>query len=195
MALKEKVNSSIYVVSGLPRSGTSMMMQLLNRGGLKILTDDLRVEDENNLKGYMEFEKVKRLNSDNSWIYQAEGKAIKVIAPLIQYLPNTFHYKIIFMQRDMHEMLVSQQKMLSKDATSIPKTLAETFRKQLQQIQTWISDRRNMDVLYVNYSDVIASPHKQIGIINSFLELNLNTAYMIEAVDKNLYRNKNNLRL
>src|SRR5262245_34520180 len=104
----------IVVVSGLPRSGTSLMMQMLQAGGMPLLTDDLRPADTNNPKGYWEYEPVKRLQQDNTWMHKAEGKAVKVISVLLQYLPPQHTYKIIFMQRPMQEVLASQTVMLER---------------------------------------------------------------------------------
>src|SRR5262247_1316470 len=104
----------IVVVSGLPRSGTLLMMQMLQVGGMSLLTDALRSVDADNPNGYWEYEPVKRLQQDNSWIPKAEGKAVKVISALLQYLPPQHTYKIIFMQRPMQEVLVSQTVMLER---------------------------------------------------------------------------------
>jgi hypothetical protein len=106
----------IVVVSGLPRSGTSMMMKMLQAGGIGIMTDNLRVADENNPKGYYEFERVKQLDKgDNAWVAEAQGKVIKVISYLLEFLPADFHYKVIFMRREMAEILASQRHMLERD--------------------------------------------------------------------------------
>jgi len=188
--IKDKIKGTVYIVSGLPRSGTSMMMQMLQAGGLDILTDNVRSNDDNNPKGYMEFERVKKLAHDNSWIHEAEGKVVKVIAQLIQYLPNTYDYKIIFILREMNEVLKSQQKMLGKDTSVFPMGLAGIFQKQLEQSKIIISSLPNMEVTYVNYTDIIEDPLEQAENLNSFLGLDLNTSEMANAVDKNLYRNK-----
>src|SRR5205807_2541464 len=103
---------TITIVSGMPRSGTSMMMQMLAAGGLEILTDNIRTKDENNPKGYLEYQKVKNLANDNSWMREGENKVIKVIAQLLQYLPSDYQYKVVFMERDMEEIIQSQQIML-----------------------------------------------------------------------------------
>ena len=102
----------ITIVSGLPRSGTSMMMQMLKQGGIEILTDKIRQNDVNNPRGYYELEKVKELPKDNTWLPEAEGKGVKIIVQLLQYLLPGFEYRIIFMQRDIKEILRSQKKML-----------------------------------------------------------------------------------
>lgn len=185
-------SSIIYVVSGLPRSGTSMMMQMLQAGGLEALTDQLRTEDENNPKGYLEFEKVKALAKDNSWIGESQGKVVKVIAQLLRFLPANFRYKIIFMQRDMQEVLTSQQKMLGKDTNAIPSTLADVFSKQLAATEAWIKTQPNMEILYLNYSDIVADPAKNAAQINHFLGNILDPERMVSAVDGGLYRNKKN---
>jgi predicted AlkP superfamily phosphohydrolase/phosphomutase/Flp pilus assembly protein TadD len=191
MFIKDKIKGTIYIVSGLPRSGTSMMMQMLHAGGLNILTDNLRSNDDSNPKGYMEFEKVKKLAQDSSWINEADGKVLKVIAQLLQHLPNTHNYKIVFMQREMNEVLKSQQKMLGRDTSTFPMGLADTFQKQLERSKTIVSSMPNMEIMYVNYSDIIENPFEQAENVNAFLGLDLNMNDMVNAVDKNLYRTKN----
>ncbi|HEX8517321.1 MAG TPA: alkaline phosphatase family protein [Bacteroidia bacterium] len=188
--IKEKIKGTITIVTGLPRSGTSMMMQMLKAGGIQTLTDGIRKDDENNPKGYLEFEQVKKLALDNSWVHEAEGKAIKVISHLLPHLPSIYNYKILFMQRDMSEILKSQQKMLGKDPNVFPSQLAETFRKQLKKTESWLAGQPNMDVLYVNYRDIIEHPEEQAENIASFLGAELNTPEMCTAIDKDLYRNK-----
>jgi predicted AlkP superfamily phosphohydrolase/phosphomutase/tetratricopeptide (TPR) repeat protein len=188
--IKSRIKGSITIVSGLPRSGTSMAMQMLNAAGLEILTDNLRQNDNNNPKGYYEYDKVKRLAQDNSWLHEADGKVVKVISHLLQYLPDTYTYKIIFMQREMKEVLKSQQKMLGKDDTVYPAALAETFKKQLEKTISWVEAQPNMELLFINYSDVISNPEEQAENINDFLGGELDTAKMTAAIDKELYRNK-----
>src|ERR1043165_1737839 len=103
----------ITVVSGLPRSGTSMMMKMLEAGGMSLLVDNLRTADDDNPAGYYEFEPVKKLSQgDFDWLEEAQGKAVKVIAALLADLPSAYTYQIIFMRRDMFEILASQNKML-----------------------------------------------------------------------------------
>jgi Flp pilus assembly protein TadD len=189
--IKDKIKGTITIVSGLPRSGTSLMMQMLKAGGMEILSDNMRQEDNNNPKGYLEYESVKSIGKDNSWLINAEGKVVKIISNLLQYLPDTYSYKIIFMKRDMMEVLQSQQKMLKKDPTAFPMGLAETFKKQLEKTENWIKGQPEMDVLYVNYKDVIESPEEQAENILSFLGTDLDIERMTNAIDPVLYRNKN----
>src|SRR5882724_8514008 len=128
----------IVIVSGLPRSGTSLMMQMLQAGGMPLLIDDRRPADADNPNGYWEYEPVKRLQQDNSWIPKAEGKAVKVVSALLQYLPPQYTYKIIFMQRSLQEVLASQAVMLQRRGTQGSKaddtTLATVFEQHLERI-------------------------------------------------------------
>jgi predicted AlkP superfamily phosphohydrolase/phosphomutase/tetratricopeptide (TPR) repeat protein len=190
--IKERIKGTITIVTGLPRSGTSMMMQMLKAGGMETLTDNIRQNDENNPKGYLEYEQVKKLAQDNSWIHEAEGKTIKVISALLPHLPASYNYKIVFMQRDMTEILKSQQKMLGRDPNNFPSQLAETFSKQLLKTGSWLAGQPNMEVLYVNYRDIIEQPEEQSENISSFLGNELDTKQMSEAIDRQLYRNKIN---
>jgi hypothetical protein len=182
--------NTIVIVSGLPRSGTSMMMQMLSNGGLTALTDDIRAQDISNPKGYFEYEKVKSLAQDAEWLHLAQGKVVKVIAQLVPFLPKQFNYKIIMMHRDIKEILSSQQKMLGKDTAVIPFALSDIFTKQLQQTEQFISYQSNMEVLPVQYKEVIESPLEQAQSIASFLGMALNIDSLMKSIDKDLYRNK-----
>src|SRR5207247_9084675 len=106
------MNSEIIIVSGLPRSGTSLMMQALENGGVEVVTDNIRTSDTDNPRGYYELEKVKKMKQDASWLPQARGKAFKMVSQLLYDLPPIESYRVIFMERDLDEMLISQEKML-----------------------------------------------------------------------------------
>ena len=192
--IKNNIKGTITIVSGMPRSGTSMMMQMLQAGGLEILTDNIRVQDENNPKGYLEYQKVKSLASDNSWIGEGQNKVVKVIAQLLQYLPASYQYKVIFMEREMDEIIQSQQIMLGKKADVekkiYPTVLADTFKKQLEKTKSWLKTHPQFEVLYVPYASVIDNPAETVENLSVFLDADLNTNEMIHSVDKNLYRNR-----
>lgn len=188
--IMNKIKGTVVIVSGLPRSGTSMMMQMLQEGGMDVLTDHVREKDLNNPKGYLEFEKVKKLAQDNTWLAEAEGKAVKVIVQLLQYVPANYNYKVIFMQRDIVEVITSQQKMLGKDTSVFPTVLADTFTKQMTKTLEFLSGEPNFEFHYVNYSDVINSPLEECEGINAFLGMDLNIEKMTKVIDKSLYRNK-----
>ena len=153
----------VTVVSGLPRSGTSMMMQMLAAGGLTAMTDAIRQADADNPRGYFEVERVKRLkDGDVAWMIEAEGKAIKIISALLEHLPPGHHYKVIFMQRALGETLASQRKMLihrGEDPARIDDAeLTRLFQKHLQKIEAWLASQPNLEVLYVNYNEMVAAP-------------------------------------
>jgi len=192
--IMNNIKGTITIVSGLPRSGTSMMMQMLSAGGLDILTDNLRMEDENNPKGYWEYQKVKSLATDNSWIHEGQNKVLKVIVQLLQYLPANYQYKVIFMEREMEEVIQSQQIMLGKKADVekkiYPAALAETFKKQLEKTQSWINTNPQFTVMYVSYAETISNPSEMAENISLFLESDLNTKAMTAVIDSTLYRNR-----
>ncbi len=193
--MEEKIKGTITIVSGLPRSGTSMMMQALKNGGLDILTDNIRKDDNNNPKGYLEYEKVKKLHTDNTWMDEASGKCVKIVAPLLTNLPLKHQYRIIFMERDLNEILISQQKMLGKPAGAYPTALAEAFTKQVEKAKAWIKSQPNVTAVFVNYSDIIANPDEEMQNIADYLDEELSIEAMVSAIDKNLYRNKNEKNL
>ncbi|MCL5995725.1 MAG: sulfotransferase, partial [Chloroflexi bacterium] len=165
--------SIITVVSGLPRSGTSLMMSMLAAGGLPPLTDDIRQADDDNPKGYYEFERVKQLKQDVSWLPSAQGKAVKIISSLLMKLPAGYHYKIIFMRRNMQEILASQRQMLIRRGQPDDKVsdveMAALFERHLQQIELWLDQQNSMSVLYVDYARLVQSPIEQVTTINTFL--------------------------
>jgi hypothetical protein len=185
-------SDTITVVSGLPRSGTSMMMKMLEAGGLTVLTDNQRVADEDNPKGYYEDERIKRLAKDASWLGEARGKVVKVVSPLLRHLRSEFRYRIVFVRRDMAEVLASQRQMLVRrsqptDAVSDDQ-MAAAYGKHLAGIEAWLEEQPNIDVLYVTYKDVVASPAEHAERINQFLGRRLDPASMVAAVDRTLYR-------
>lgn len=193
--LKGNNRQEIVVVSGLPRSGTSMMMKMLEAGGIPPLTDEIRTADKDNPKGYYEFERVKKLDKgDTEWLPQAAGKVVKVISALLAHLPEEYHYKIIFMQRHMPEILASQRKMLvhrGEDADNMDdERMAELFTKHLRTVEQQMAQQENIDVLYVHYSDALQDPQTAAEHVVEFLGRDLDVERMVGIVDPNLYRNR-----
>jgi len=184
-----KPEKIITVVSGLPRSGTSMMMQILQAGGMTLLTDEKRVADKNNPKGYFELEAIKNLGKDKSCLAAAQGKVIKVIAQLLATLDKGYHYRVIFMLRDIQEVLQSQQTMLNKVQSDNTK-LAQTFQQQVHRIQVWLRKQPNIDVLYIKHQAIIQQPLVEIEKVNMFLEGTLDVQKCTDVVDVRLYRAK-----
>lgn len=184
----------ITIVSGLPRSGTSMMMKMLEAGGLPVLTDQIRTADEDNPKGYYEFERVKQIEEDKAWLPEAQGKAVKMIAALLKHLPSTYKYKVIFMQRHAEEMLASQREMLvrrGEPTDTIPdERMAKLFSKHVEKIEDWLSEEPHFDILYVHYSDAVANAMDQARRVNQFLGGDLDEAAMAGVVDPDLYRQR-----
>jgi len=189
---KSKNQRAIIIVSGLPRSGTSMMMQILEAGGIQPITDNKRTADQNNSKGYYEHDGVKALErGQHECLEDAEGRAIKVVSNLLRYLPADRHYKVIFMRRDLDEMLASQAAMpndlQSNDKSSAQhQRLKDSFSKHLERIEKWLEYRSNMDVLTVNYADVLAEPKQEIGRITELLNIRDAMPAMVASVDRNM---------
>jgi predicted AlkP superfamily phosphohydrolase/phosphomutase/tetratricopeptide (TPR) repeat protein len=183
-------SEEVIVVSGLPRSGTSMMMQILEAGGVPMFSDYVRQPDDSNPKGYYEFEKTKSLAKDNSWVPEAKGKAVKVIAQLLRFLPDNLKYKVIFMQRDMKEVIFSQQKMIGKHTDTYPVAIAQVFEKEIQRVLDWAEKEPHVDLLTVNYSEIVAAPEEEIKKISSFLNFHINENEAVKTVDPTLYRIK-----
>ncbi len=186
---------AIIVVSGLPRSGTSMTMKMLAEGGISLLTDGIRVADESNPEGYYEFEKVKQLDKagDLSWLNQARGKAVKIISFLLPNLPDTLDYRVIFMHRDLHEVIASQNRMLVKrgePAGADDDRMLTLFDDHLKKVKQVIAARPCFDVIDIDYHEVLDQPRRQATRISEFLGGGLDVECMAAAVDQRLYRNR-----
>jgi hypothetical protein len=188
------ISDVVTIVSGLPRSGTSMMMKMLEAGGLAPVTDNIRTADEDNPKGYYELEKVKELKNDKSWVPEAKGQVVKVISALLQDLPEDHEYRVVFMRRNMQEILDSQRQMLvrrGQPESKVPdEKMAAMFEKHLAKIEEWLAARPNMRVLYVKYNDILAAPAEAAREVNEFLGGSLDEAAMVSVVDKQLYRQR-----
>lgn len=184
----------ITVVSGLPRSGTSLMMSMLEAGGLPPLTDDIRQADEDNPKGYYEYEHVKKLKEDAAWLAAARGKSVKVISALLMQLPAAYTYKVVFMRRNMREILASQRHMLVRRGEAGDpigdEEMSALFSRHLQQVERWLAQQPNISCLYVDYNPLVLSPPESIRSINRFMGGWLDESAMARVVDPKLYRQK-----
>lgn len=170
-----------------------MMMQMCAAAGLDVLTDHQRRADEDNLKGYFELERIKRLEKDASWLPQAKGKVVKIISTLLKRLPPECHYKIIFMQRNLSEIIQSQKRMLQHrgepDRFS-DGDLDRLYRNHLKKVTSWLHEQINMELLEVNYNDLLKHPLEAASKIHQFLESATDPEAMVQAVDSRLYRQK-----
>ena len=186
--------NEIIVVSGLPRSGTSMMMKMLMEGGLPAVTDSLRSADNDNPNGYFEFEPVKKMmEGDTRWLEQAGGKVVKVISALLEHLPAKYRYKVIFMERPLQEVLTSQKKMLihRAEASSVEDhEMEEQFKKHLAAIKYWLARQPNIEVLYMGYGKMLASPAACCAQLAEFIDLPLDVEKMQAVPNESLYRNR-----
>ncbi len=184
----------ITIVSGLPRSGTSLMMQMLDAGGLPVLSDGEREANIDNPKGYFEWERVKQLPKDPSLIAAAEGKVVKVISQLILSLPMGHEYRIVFMQRPLPEVLKSQDEMLRRrgntDSITDTSAIEEAFQRHLIEVKKWLAGQANMQVLRVHYHRVLREPKAVAEEVAAFLQAPLDIEAMVGQVDGSLYRNR-----
>ncbi|MEW6270363.1 MAG: sulfotransferase [Thermodesulfobacteriota bacterium] len=192
---RRRYGEPIVVVSGLPRSGTSMMMKMLDAAGIPIMTDAVREADVDNPKGYFEYERVKDLEKeqDRSWVREARGKALKVISFLLKDLPDDNAYRIVFMRRDIDEVLASQNKMLAnrgEEDTTDDGAMAEAYRSHLAAVRIMARRKVNWSIVEVRYDEAIREPAKVARIVNAFLGGRYDERAMIEAVDEKLYRNR-----
>ena len=192
----KKYGNPIIVVSGMPRSGTSMMMRMLEAGGIEIFTDKMRKADEDNTKGYYEFEKVKTLDKDvdKSWLEDARGKGIKIISGLVKELPDTYFYNVIFMNRNLEEMIASQNIMLSRrgeDICSQPDNeVIRLLQEHIDKVKCWLKLQSQFDVLDMSYNQIVNDPIEGARNIKQFLGRELCVEEMASAIDQQLYRNR-----
>jgi hypothetical protein len=186
---------AITIVSGLPRSGTSMMMQMLEAGGMALLTDNVRKADEDNPEGYYEFERVKRLREgDIEWLPSARGKVVKIIGSLLPHLPPDYIYRVVFMRRAMTEILASQRQMLIRRGedpdTVSDAAMAALFERHLLRVDEWIDAQTNVHQIDINYNQLLEDPRTHITQINEFLGGSLDTESMVEVINPGLYRQR-----
>ena len=192
----KQVKDDIIVVSGLPRSGTSMVMAMLEAGGVEILTDLVREADEDNPRGYFEFEPVKQLAKDRSkaWLEDAPGKAVKIISELLKELPSGVSFRLIFMNRNLEELIASQNKMLVRrgepPAAGDDEKMLLLFERHLEKVKQWIDRQSHFEVLFVDYKKVLEDPDGQAEQIRAFLQRDLDVTKMAHVVDRQLYRNR-----
>jgi hypothetical protein len=185
----------ITIVSGLPRSGTSLMMQMLAAGGMKVLSDGERKPDTDNPKGYLEWERIKSLPKDPALIGEAESGVVKVISQLIVSLPKEHNYRVIFMQRPLPEVLKSQDEMLRRRGNADlvagdNSAFEEEFHKHLIQVNQWLASRSDIKVMRVHYHRALRDPKTVAEEVAAFLETPLNIEAMVAQVDRDLYRNR-----
>lgn len=186
----------VVVVSGLPRSGTSMMMMMLKSGGIPVWTDAVRAADDQNPKGYYELERVKELDKglDKSWVREGRGRAVKIISSLLEHLPADNNYQVLFMNRDLDEILESQRKMLSqRGEASGPAgdaALKTCYEAHLRRVKSGLAREARFTSLDLTYADVLSDPRGTAQRIRAFLGPDLDLTRMTEAVDATLYRNR-----
>ncbi len=184
---------TITIVSGLPRSGTSLMMQMLAAGGIPALTDEKRAADEDNPRGYLEYEPAKGLQRDSSWLAQAKGRSVKIVAQLLRFLPPDFDYRVVFMERDLDEVLRSQEAMLARQGQSGARlgqaALRRVFLTQVERIKEMLA-MRGIPTIYVNFNDSLKRPEANAARVNGFFGGILDERAMAGVVDASLYRQK-----
>ncbi len=173
-----------------------MMMSALKAGGMGLLVDEVRVPDENNPKGYYEYERVKKLSKgDTEWLDNARGKAVKIISPLLTHLPADYHYRVIFMERDIEEILASQERMLERtgktEENQIPEgKMRQSYQDHLGEIVSWLADKSWIRTITLSYNDILSQPERHFRKVASFLDDIVDPQAMSRVVDPSLYREK-----
>jgi predicted AlkP superfamily phosphohydrolase/phosphomutase/tetratricopeptide (TPR) repeat protein len=190
------LEESVVVVTGLPRSGTSILMQMLAAGGMKVVSDGLRAADEDNPRGYLEFEPVKNLFKDSQWLFEQRGRAIKIVAPLLAALPPGLPSRVILTERDLDEVLDSQQRMLVRRNQALAATaerrrmLKEEFARTVARVEAMLTRRPATQLLVIQHSRVISDPQSVAAKVNRFLGGRLDVARMAAVIDPALHRNR-----
>jgi hypothetical protein len=186
------MDQAVIIVSGLPRSGTSLMMQMLESGGVEVVTDRIRTADPDNPKGYYEFEQAKTIKRDASWLHAMRGKALKMVSQLLYDLPSSETYRIVFMERDLDEILTSQEKMLTRlgRAAAPREQMKRAYTLHLERLHAWLALQGNMAVLQVGYNDLVERPREQAERVAAFVGGGRDIGRMASAVDLSLYRNR-----
>lgn len=184
----------VTVVSGLPRSGTSMLMRMLAAGGIPALTDAGRAADDDNPLGYFELEAVKRLPEGAEWLQAAEGRAVKVVSALLDHLPPGHRYRIVFIERDLREVLASQRRMLQRRGEPTDRVadaaMAGMFERHMAAVLARVRARDEMELLVLAHGEVLADPASAVQRIDGFLGGRLHRDAMIAAVDASLWRQR-----
>jgi hypothetical protein len=183
----------VYIVSGLPRSGTSMMMRMLAAGGLPVLADERREADSDNPRGYFELEAVKGSAADASWVQQAPGKAVKVISYLLRSLPPALDYRVVFMRRALDQVVRSQRVMLERLGAPVEQSDEEarsSLAEHVVDVESWLETAGHIRRLGVSYERVLGEPRPMAERIARFLgrDLDLDLDAMVRAVEPALQR-------
>lgn len=188
----------ITIVSGLPRSGTSMMMRILTAGGIPPLVDGVRCADTDNPHGYFEYEPVKHTREDPEWLEQADGRAVKMVYKLLYDLPLDRPYQVVFMQRALKEVIASQDAMLARlggvasgaGRPAAMHDLVGTFAAEIARFKAWVKTQPLFRVHYVNYNNLLAEPAPILAALNAFLGGGMDATALAAAIDPTLYRQR-----
>jgi hypothetical protein len=193
---RKHTTDSIVIVSGLPRSGTSLMMRMLEAGGLTPMIDGIRESDGDNPRGYYEFERVKKLRTgDVEWLEDAAGKVVKVVATLLYDLPDTYTYRVVFMSRSMSEILASQRTMMANRGevvdAGLDREMARIFREHLERLDSWLAERPNVTMLKIDHHQLVSGDvSESTAEIDHFLGGGLDLSSMARVVEPDLYRQR-----
>jgi hypothetical protein len=192
--MRAQTGASVTIVTGVPRSGTSLVMQMLAAGGLPVVSDGVRAADEDNPRGYFEFEPARRLAHDAGWLPLAAGRAVKLVHTLVPLLPSGPRYRVLLVRRRLDEVLASQRVMLARrglapddaeDARLLPVLAA-----QLVQLERWLEDREGLVWLGVEHAELVGQPGLVAARIAAFLGGGLDAAAMAACVEPGLHRQR-----
>jgi hypothetical protein len=194
VAMPISVDRCLTIVSGLPRSGTSMMMRMLERGGMKVLIDQNRPPDEDNPRGYYEFEAVKKTKDNTDWLAGSDGCAVKMVYRLLYDLPQDRNYRVLFMRRKLEEVLASQRTMLQRNGAAYDsesdEQMARLFVAELDAFAKWVARQQHIRMIDVDYNRILREPQGELEKVKDFLGVELDVLAMNDVIDESLYRNR-----
>ncbi|MEN8182165.1 MAG: sulfotransferase family protein [Myxococcota bacterium] len=176
----------LAIVSGLPRSGTSLLMQMLAAGGLPPLSDGLRAPDESNPRGYLEWEPVKRIREDPALLVQARGRVLKVVSALLPELPSQHRYRVLFATRPTAEIQASQRAMLRARGLADDRLSEAELEGHLDAMRAWMRLQPNLETCFVSYPELLADPIVVARRMRVFLDCELDVESMAAVVDPRL---------
>jgi hypothetical protein len=184
----DSMSSPLIVVSGLPRSGTSLMMAALAAGGLQLITDRTRPPDKHNPRGYFEDSRVLSLDHDAQWLHEQKGKAVKILSHLLRSIPTSVESKVLFMRRPLSQVLASQNAMLGQ--AKLDRNVAALIGRDLGQTLEWLAEQRHLATLQVSYSKLLENPRDEFRRVLEFLEVDLDLQAMAATVEPSLHRQR-----
>lgn len=179
----------ITLITGIPRSGTSLMMQLFKAANVDIATDAIRTEDDNNPKGYYELEAVKGIVKNNAFLKDLDGKTIKIVAPLVTFIDLSLEYRVVFMIRDLDEVVQSQEKMVGKDQQDQKEKFKTMYAMHIEKSRQFLNSH-NIPFIEIQHRELLQNPELSLKRLIDFCGWETPLEELKSVIDHSLYRNR-----